>query len=230
MNDESAAPIPPPPVPAKKRGCFFYGCLTSIILMVVLLVGILVVAKFVLNRFNQYIAQYTETNSVALPTVQFSADELKAVVDKVTEFSDALDAHTKAAPLVLTGPQVNALLEARPELAQYKGQFFVSFDSNQTKAQVSLPLDKIKVPGLNTKGRYLNGSGTFSVSINDGLLEVNLTSLEVKGKSLPPEVLTSFQHQNLATNANKGPNTNYFNQIESLEVTNSTLVIRAKTN
>ena len=44
----------------------------------------------------------------------------------------------------------------------------------------------------------------------------------------PPEVLASFQHQNLATNANKGPNTNVFSQIESIQVTNGTLVIKAK--
>jgi len=189
-----------------------------------------VVAKVVLGRFNTYIAQYTDTNAVALPRTELSVDEMKLVLDRVNAFSDAMDTHSNAAPLILTGPQVNALLESRPELALYKGQFFVSFEGEQTKAQISLPLDRIKFPGLNTKGRYLNGSGTFNVSISDGSLFVFPSALEVKGKPIPPEVLASFQHQNLATNANKGPNTNVFSQIESLQVTNSTLVIRAKGN
>lgn len=228
MNADSSDAPPLPGTAPKKRGCFFYGCLTAIILMVVLLVGGLIVAKIVLGRFNQYIAQYTDSTAAPLPKVEMSVDEMKAVLDRVAVFSDALDAHSNAAVLVLTGPQVNALLESRQELAAFKGQYYVSFESNQAKAQISLPLDKIKFPGLDTKGRFFNGSGTFNVSIGDGLLYIYPNSLEVKGKPIPPEVLASFQHQNLATNANKGPNTNVFSQIESIQVTNGTLVIKAK--
>jgi hypothetical protein len=230
MNADAPDAPPLPPAQPKKRGCFFYGCLTGIILMVVLLVGGLIVTKIVLGRVNQYIAQYSDPSPVALPKTELSMDEMKTVLERVTVFSAALDARSNAAPLVLTAPQVNALLDARPELAAFKGQYFISFEGDKAKAQISLPLDKIKFPGLDTTGRFFNGSGTFDVSISDGLLYVYPNSLEVKGKPIPPEVFVQFQRANLATNANKGPNTNIFQEIDSIQVTNNTLVIRAKAN
>ena len=87
-----------------------------------------------------------------------------------------------------------------------------------------------KLPMVDTKGRYLNGVGGFNLSMSNGTLFVRLTSLEVKGKPAPPEFLASFQSQNLAASANGASNSAYFDRIESLQVTNSTLVIQPKSN
>ncbi|MGA2554841.1 MAG: hypothetical protein ABSG04_01020 [Verrucomicrobiota bacterium] len=227
-----ADPVPPPPSqPPKKHGCFFYGCITSLILVLVLAVGLFFGVRYGLSRLNRLVAQYSDTSPVPLPVVQLPPQEMQAVLDRITAFSDALDAHSNTAPLILTGEQVNALLASRPELAVFKGKFFVSFEGEQAKAQISLPLESLpKLPMVDTAGRYLNGSGTFRLAITNGILSVILTSLEVKGQSASPAFLAAFQNNNLAQNANNPSNAAVFNQIESLQVTNGSLVIQAKSN
>jgi hypothetical protein len=227
MTNPESAPPPPPPA-RKKRGCFFYGCVTSLILLLVLAVGFFFGARYLLHQF---VEQYADTSPAALPAVELPPEEMKAVTERVTAFSDALDAHTNPAPLILTGPQVNALLATQPELAPYKGKFLVSFEGGQTQAQISLPLDKLpKILMGDTRGRYLNGRGTFNLAINGGVLTVVLTSLEVRGKPVPPQFLAGLQNQNLAAGANTGTNAAVFARIQSVQVTNSTLVIQPKTN
>jgi len=231
MPDPEPSSPPPAPLP-KKHGCFFYGCIISLILLLVLAVGLFFGVRYVLNTANRWIVQYADTSPMPLPTVELPSDEMKALLDRISAFSDALDAHSNAAPLILTGPQVNALLATRPELAAFKGKFFVSFETNQAKAQISLPLETFPIIQKleAAKGRYLNGSGTFNVSINNGVLSVILTSLEAKGQSVSASSLAKLKTMNLAESQNRGPNAAVFNQIDSLLVTNSTLLIQAKTN
>jgi hypothetical protein len=222
---------PQPPQPSKQRGCFFYGCITCLILFLVVAVGLFFGARYALGRLNRWVAQYSETNSMSMPAVQLPAQEMQGVLDRVAAFSDAIEAHSNTPPLILTGPQVNALLSTRPELAAFKGKYFVSFDGDQAKAQISLPLEMLpKLPMVETAGRYLNGSGAFHVAISNEMLYVFLTSLEVKGRPAPANILAALQRDNLAENANKGSNAAVFKQIESLQVTNGTLIIQAKTN
>ncbi len=229
--DPIAMPPPPAPLP-KKHGCFFYGCITSLILLFVLAVGLFFGVRYALNAANGWIVQYADTSPMPLPTVQLPPEEMTALLERINAFSDALDAHTNAAPLVLTGQQVNALLATRPELAAFKGKFLVSFEGGQTKAQISLPLETIPIIHKlkAAKGRFLNGSGTFNLSITNGVLSVFLTSLEAKGQALSAHSLASLQSVNLAESQNNGPNATVFKQIENLQVTNSTLRIQAKTN
>jgi hypothetical protein len=222
---------PQPQQPAKQRGCFFYGCITCLILLLVLVAGLFFGARYALSRLNRWVAQYSETNSMSLPAVQLPPEEMQGVLDRIAAFSDAIEAHSNTPPLILTGPQVNALLATRPELAAFKGKYFVSFDGDQAKAQISLPLEMLpKLPMVDTTGRYLNGSGAFHVAISNEMLYVFLTSLEVKGRPAPAHFLAALRSDNLAQNANTGTNGEVFKLIESLQVTNGTLIIQAKTN
>jgi hypothetical protein len=221
---------PPPPLP-KKHGCFFYGCITSLILLLILALGGFLAARYGLKKASQVVAQYSDTNAVPLPTVQLPPEETKALLERVNAFSQALDAHTNAAPLVLTGPQVNAWLATRPEMAPFKGGFFLTLEGDQAKAQISLPLENLpKIPMLDTKGRYLNGSATFNLAITNGDVSLVVTALEVKGQPAPASFMAGFQNQNLAAGFNSGTNAALLEDIESLQVTNSTLVIQAKKN
>jgi HAMP domain-containing protein len=236
MSTESSSTPPPllppepPPPPPKKHGCFFYGCITALVLLLVVALSLFFGIRYGLNRLNDMVAQYSDTKPMALPVVELPADEMKALKERVDAFSDALNAHTNTAPLTLTGPQINALLASEAELAPYKGKFLVSLEGGQTKAQISLALDDLpKIPRVDTKGRYLNGSGTFEVAITNGVLSLSLASLEAKGKPAPTAFLAAFI-QNMVQSVNTGPNADNFKQIESLQVTNGTLVLTQKKN
>src|SRR5512135_1125336 len=74
--------LPPPPPPArKKHGCFFYGCLTLVILAILAGVATFFAVRYVLHRVTALIEQYTEPAATALPPVAVSAadyEKLKA--------------------------------------------------------------------------------------------------------------------------------------------------------
>ena len=175
----------PPPLP-KKRGCFFYGCITSVVLLFIAILGIFLGVRYFLGRLNNLVATYTDTVPMTLPKSEMPPEQLKILTDRVQAFHDAVEAHSNTPPLTLTGPEANALLGSLPELKAYKDEFFITFEGDQTKAQLSLPLDSLPLPPMplvDVKGRYLNGKGTFSVAITNGQLSVNIDALEVKGQT-----------------------------------------------
>jgi hypothetical protein len=132
--------------------------------------------------------------------------------------------------LVLTGPEVNALLASTPELKDYKDKIFVSFEGEETRAQISLPLEGLHIPGLDLKGRYLNGNGTFKLAISNGLASVAVDSFEVKGKPLPAAFLASLQQQNLAQEFNAKSNASPLAGFQSVQVKDGTLIATPKPN
>jgi hypothetical protein len=220
-----------PEAPEKKRGCFFYGCIVSMVLLVVLLVGAFLVVRYAAGRFNALVAEYTDTSPMALPKVDMPADEYAKLKDRVAAFQKALDAHTNSLQLVLTSRDLNALLANSSNGVDFKDKVYVSLEGNQTKGQISMPLDQVHIPLINTKGRYLNGSGTFDVSITNGVLTVVVQSLEAKGKPLPEKFMAGVRNQNWAEKANSDPQQSAtINQIQSLQVKDSTLIITPKTN
>lgn len=223
-------PDPEPPLP-KKRGCFFYGCITSVVLLVVAILGIFLVGHYFVGRVNKMVAEYTDTAPMTLPQSEMPAEQLKILNARAQAFHDAVEAHSNTPPLTLTGPEANALLGTLPQLKAYKNEFYVTFDGDQTKAQISLPLDSLPpMPLLDVKGRYLNGKGTFNLALDHGLLFVGVETLEVKGQPVPATFLASMQKQNLAQGFNQGTNGAALQQYESIQVKDSLLIVTPKTN
>ena len=71
---------------------------------------------------------------------------------------------------------------------------------------------------MSTRGRYLNGIGTFKLAINlTAFSPFSSLPWDVKGQPVPPNFLASFQNKNLAQSANGGTNGSVFDQIESLQ-------------
>lgn len=189
------------PQPQKKpRGCFFYGCLTAIVLGVVVGVGGFFVIRYALDQLAAMTEQYTDTAPMSLPESTLPAAEYQQLRERVTGFGKALDAGERPAPLVLAGDDLNALIANDPSWQWLRGKLHVSLAGDQVIGEVALPLDDFvaSLPRMDRlKGRYLNGKATFKVVLVDELLVVSLRSLEVKGQSLPPEVMEGLRTQNL---------------------------------
>ena len=219
-----------PEYPKKRRGCFFYGCITCLVLFLVVgLMGVLVVRYFI-GQINAAIVEYTDTSPMALPKSDMPADEVKKLQERVDAFSKAAEAHTNAPPLVLTGREINALLaNSTNELKNYVS---VSLDGSEVKGQISLPLEKyFKIWTIHTQGRYLNGAATMTVGLTNSTLWVKLDSLDVKGTPLPEKFMAGLRGQNMAANANNDPRESEFiSRFESIVVTNGTMIFKAKEN
>ncbi|MFO0954629.1 MAG: hypothetical protein U0835_26395 [Isosphaeraceae bacterium] len=206
--------------PKKQRGCFFYGCLFASIgagLMFLVVVAIIATGVYF---GNQLLNEYTSTTPAQIPVVNLSDDQKKAVKDRWEAFRKAID-EGKAAEIVLTAEDINALIEEEPQL---KGKVYIKLKDDKATGEISMPFD---VP---LKGRrFFNGTATITAVLADGDLDVRLQELEVNGKKLPPEMKAQFGSENVAKDFNRNPeNAKMIRQFESVKIADSKVFIKAK--
>jgi hypothetical protein len=229
-----STPNEPPPVQTaapKKHGCFFYGCLTSIVIAVLLVVGICGVSYYGLSKFADRAVAYTDTAPMTLPTAQVDPVVYAALKKRIEEFKAAVDAG-KPATLALASDELNLLVAGDKNAAQWMGRVWFEMKGSDLKGQLSMPLDFISaVPGLGKlKGRYLNGTASVQATMALGVLVVRLQSLEVKGQPLPDEVMAALQRENLAKDAAKNPEAAAFlARLADVTVQDGKLVLTGKT-
>jgi hypothetical protein len=215
----------------KRRGCFFYGCITVLVLVVLFGIAGFFAIRYGLNKFTAFVEQYTETTPMTLPAVPISTTEYQQLDQRVTAFADAVNARKATPPLVLTGEEINALIANNPAWKGLKGRAYVTIEGDQIKGKVSIPMDELaQTPGLaRLKGRYLNGSAALKVSLANAVLVVMLQSLEAKGQSPPPAVMAQLQTINFAQNTAQDPKTQeMIGRFESLEVKDGKITIKVR--
>jgi len=66
--------------------------------------------RYFVGQINAVITEYNGTSPMTLPKVNMPADEVKKLQARLDAFNKAAEAHTNTPPLVLTGPEINALL------------------------------------------------------------------------------------------------------------------------
>jgi hypothetical protein len=185
--------------PKPRRGCFFYGCITGAVLLVLLL-GLLLAG---LHYVKRLVNRYTDTKPMELPTLQMSQAEMLQVKERFEAFEQAVREHRATKPLTLSADDINALIASGGDQQSLKGKVYVSLDGDQLKGEVSVPLQEV---GLNMlKGRYLNGSATFNLSFQNGTLSVTPQGIQVKGEPLPEVYLREIRKQNLAVALTNNP-------------------------
>ncbi len=220
------------PEPIQKRhGCFFYGCITSLVLLLVIGLTLFFGARYALHRINAAVLEYTDTRPLLLEKEEaLPAAEMERLKARADAFKSALEAHTNTPPLILTSRELSALLNSMPEMQGFKDSFRVALEGDKIKGQVSIPLDEFfKIPLVDFTGRYLNGAGAFKVLLTNAQLFVNIDSLEVKGKPLPESVMAKLRAQNFAENFEKNPtNAAAISRYESIVIKDSTLTIQPK--
>ena len=209
--------------PKARRGCFFYGCITGLVLLVLLLGGLLIGIHYAKKAISGLVNEYTDTQPMTLPTVQMS----QAETDKLKAFEQAVRAQRPTEPLVLTADEINALIASSPDQKSLKGKFYVSFDDSRVKGQLSLPLQEIGWKMV--KGRYLNGRGTFNVSLQHGVLSVAPQTIEVKGKPVPDMYMQAIRNQNFAAALTNQPNATALLQgLQDIHVKDGKLIVVPK--
>jgi hypothetical protein len=221
----------PPYQQPRQRGCFFYGCIIATILMVMVLFLIGVGSYFLYRFVAHAIEQYTATAPQDLPKVEMPANQRESLKKRYEDFEKAVKEGKVVEPLVLTGDDLNVLIEEEPAFAEFKGKVFLRIEGDKLKGQVSLPLEVFsQVPGLGMlKGRYLNGEADLKASLNDGVLIVTLDSMEVNGKRVPEEAMTNIRQENLAKDAYKNPKqAEVLRKLESLEIKDGKITIKVR--
>jgi hypothetical protein len=223
-----------PPPPPKRRGCFFYGCLSCGILVLLAVICVGLVAWYAVHTVNAIIAQYTDSQAVALPQDHLSQAELLDVSNRFAAFQSALDAGSNAAPLVLTGPEINGLFAAstNQDFRQITNYFHVEIQGDQIKGEVSLPFDLFatNLPSVfHLKGRYLNADASFTAVLTNNQLNVHIVSADVHGRPLPDKIMAALSQQDIAQKATQDTNTaQAITHFDSILIQDGKLIITPK--
>ncbi|MBU4198809.1 MAG: hypothetical protein KKG09_04155 [Verrucomicrobia bacterium] len=187
-----------PPVP-KRGGMGKWLGIGCVVVIVILIIGSILAYAFVKMLVTGLVNQYTDTQPRNLPQLVISEAQGRAICARVDAFQAALQAGQPAEPLVLTANDINALIQYHPKWKAMAGVINVTLDNNKIRGEVSIPLEKIT---QKAKGRYLNGTGVFTIQLMDGRLLIFLDALEVKGKPVPEEFMKPLRSENLAKDAN----------------------------
>ncbi|HEY5910538.1 MAG TPA: hypothetical protein VJA21_08035 [Verrucomicrobiae bacterium] len=211
------------PPPKRQHSCLFFGCIAG----AVCLVALLLVFLLGLHLFKKAVNQYTDTAPMKMPALQLSQPEIEAVQHRFNNFSDATGKGQPTSPLELSGDEINALIDSNPDLRGAKDKLYVTIKDGRLHAQVSLPMDQI---GLSMfKGRYLNGNGSFALSLQNGNLNLSPVDIAVKGKPVPGVYLDKLRQENLAAGLNSNPRVSgILNRLQSIEVKDGKLVLVPK--
>jgi hypothetical protein len=214
--------------PPRQRGCFFYGCIIASILSLLLVIAVSVFLYLGYRMLGRAIEEYTSTTPRELPKVEMPAEQRQNVADRWTAFRKALEEGRPTEPLVLNSDEINVLIEEQEDLKDLKGMVYVSIDQDKLKGQISIPLEKFVNLGL-TRGRYLNGEAEIKATIANDVLVVTLESVEVNGKTVPPDAMAQLRGQNVAQDAYKDPKkAAWLRNLQSVEIKDGKLTIKAK--
>ncbi len=185
--------------PKPSRGCFFYGCIVGVVLLLIVLGALLVGLHYV----RQVVIRFTDNKPMELPTLQMSKVEIEQAKQRFEAFQQEVREQRATKPLVLTADDINALIASGSEPQALKGKLYVSLEGDQVKGEVSLPLKEV---GLSIfKDRYLNGTATFNLGFRDGVLVVTPRTLLVKGTPVPEVYLQEIRKQNFAAALTNDP-------------------------
>jgi hypothetical protein len=206
----------PAPTPPRRRGCLFYGCLTGIVCMVAILVAALIGLHFVRKVF----LDYTDTAPMVLPATGLSSAQTAEIRQRCHQFVEELNAGKSVEPLALAGTEINALIaSANSGQNPLSEHARLSIDNDRLKGDVSIPV----------RGRYLNGTGTFAVSLQNGLLNLNVQTLTVKGKPLPASFINGLRLQNLAAGTQNDTNiVALVSRLQDIQIKNGKLLLVPK--
>lgn len=210
--------------PPKRRGCFFYGCLSLAIVGLLLLVLGGVAFYLIKKTTARWINDYTETTPTPVEKVEYSPAQMEALQARLITFKQALDKGDEPTELTLTADDLNALIARQPDLAE---RIFVRIEDDKVKGHLSLPLQDLGP--LKLKGRYLNGVAIFNVALENGVLDARLRDVLVNDRPLPGLLLSELKKQNLAQNFQNDPKTAAdIAKFESVRVTNGAVILRNK--
>lgn len=211
-----------PPLPKSSsnvNGCLI-GCL---VVLVVGVLGVGILAFTVYKTVGGTLTAYTEETPRELPALTLSEEQVTAANEKIAQFEAALDIGVGPREFSFTGDELNVMLRSS-EPGQFFGEsIYVTIANGEVRGEVSFDLGTV-IPFLD--GRYANGSATFDIYTEDGMLHVYVDSFQVKGEAASEEFMDGVRSQNMALEIADDPEFRaWIEKIESIRVEGDRLIV-----
>jgi len=186
------------------RGCIFYGCLSLVVLVLVLLLTGYLTIRYVLNTG---IEAYTDSSPEQFEPVAISQTERDGLLKRVGEFNEAKGKTNQPVQLTLTDQEINALIAEGKDNEGLRDRVRVKLNGDELMARATIPLEQFSgYPFMShLKGRHLNISFGVGVALEDGIAKVEIVSAEVKGTPMPKEILDALKNQTAFQKALNNP-------------------------
>ncbi len=247
--DPNAVPPSGPPTSSSNGRCLLLGCVGVFITGIMLILCAGFGTYFAVRK---QVEKFTATAPNDLPTIEYSEEKLAELENRIESFqsqladekaeaeevvaSDEVAAEKVAEAtdeivvepalpkeLVLSADDINALITAQESL---RGKLFVKIAEDKVSGEISIPVESF-VPG--SKGRFLNGSATFDVRLDDGVLVVTVESAEIKGEPLPESIMQAIRKENLAKDVYRDEaNAKMIRRFESIRVEGDKIIAKLR--
>ena len=209
---------PMAPTVQTRRGCFFWGCLT-LVLLGVIVGGCTGIAAYFLYKAA---IDATSTTPVPVEVYTLKPGEAEDLTKRLAEFERAAGAGGPAT-LELSQDDLNAYVSSNDELKNWAGKAYLRVEGDQVFMDVSVPLDD--VPFLS--GRYFNGVLGVKLGLVGGRLIAFPETAIVNGKPVPDDLMKQFREQDiLKTTRRRGGIADFNTKANSLEVRDGKIILR----
>lgn len=196
-------------VKPRSRGCFFYGAITFVLVLIGVMFGLYFGAR---KAAHAAVAKYTATSPMQLPRLNLTEADQGRIAEELARTAQRA-AGTPGGKVALTEEQLNVLLGQSPQVKPFREHLYLQPEGDKLKAQMSLPLDQFeewktftrKIGGGGLTNRYLNGTAFLDLSVTNGALQMSITNLVVNNETLPDKFTSRLKSQNFAQNANNNP-------------------------
>ena len=218
--------------PSQGKSCWFYGCISLAVIGVIGVAVIVGGAFWLKGKVEKIALEYTSETPDKIPVVTYTDEQMKALEERIEKFEQSTTDKGSAVNLEMTGDEINALIAEHMKLSNGDSPGFVELDGDKIKAQISVPLDEVAeampmMGGL--KGRYLNGTASVKIMVQDGYFAAFLQDLEVNGQQVPEQFMTQVRNQNIFKDAQNDPEIRKrIERFERVEIKDSKLIIIPK--
>jgi hypothetical protein len=199
------------------RGCFFYGCLTSIVLSILLVLAVYFAIRSVVHSF-------TSDKPIALAVVSATPEQQADIRARAERFIAAFKAGESGVSFKISGDEFNQLLMSLPQLEKFKDVARVSFVGDRAVAVLSAPLT-----AFGFSDRYVTGEASLKIGLQRGELVVHVLDFKTPLGETPPEALRELSSQNMAEQLMDNPDARIFiAKLATLEIKDGVLLLVTK--
>lgn len=162
--------------------------------MILVIAGSLLLPPIVQNT----VEHYTSETPMRVSTQNLPEPTKEELEDRVEAFSDAIDEGRVPEPLILRGAELDALLQDLWEREELPGAMALRIEDGRVRSDLSIPLEEgIEIGPFTPEvgGRYLNGTVTFTIELDENGLQADIERFVVNDKTLPGWMVNAIERE-----------------------------------